>query len=164
MRLLVHSNDKLEKAILSESARWKFQDNLSYLPTSGLNSTKMTVDEKQGLKCFSCKLPRTNKKYAKDLHKVSRDMFGLIWYIKSRVKGQAFGTITRLQPGLVVKGTDFQHKNWGRVFSSSWEVLLYCPLWPRSFFLQGCRVCWRQKRDIALWQLWGPKELGLSES
>lgn len=67
------------------------------------------------MKCFSYILPRTNKNYAKDLHRVSRDMIGLIWYIRNRAEGQICGTITRPQLGPVVKGMDFRHKNWKRI-------------------------------------------------
>ena len=68
----------------------------------------------RGSSGFLANLPRTNKNYAKGIHRVLRDMFGLIGYIKLRIKGWACGTTTKSWPGWVMKSM-------GKIFCSSWE-------------------------------------------
>lgn len=79
-----------------------------------------------------------------------RDMFDLIWYVKSRIKGWAFVIISRPQPGLVVKGMDFWHKNWGRFLVAA-GTSPTLPFMAQELLSAELQSMLEIKRDISSW-------------
>ena len=152
MRLLVQAREGKEsqRKQMDQAAKWKFQDNLSSLPTSVLNSTEVTIDEKQGLKCFlfcfgfaDC---QELKNCAKDLHKVSREInvwFNLVHQKQSRRVGfwNNKQTLARIGGETCISGIKT-----GEDYQQQLVVLPYCPSWLRSSFCRAAAYA-GDKRD-----------------